>query len=220
MLGAVECRLGGGRGLEQVLLTLEGRLVVGNVGLGLFDHRQRLLIASLQRQHLVAHRAELRLGAGERGFEGGRPQAEEHVALLHRLVVVHFDLLDGAGDVGGNAERLRLDIGVVGGHDLAADDIVVTAGHQCQGQQREQDRPRQAAARLGGSGRSHGDGSRLRLGRGRLQRCRLRRHGRFQIVVFDDRRIIAAPLLALAVQANDLVAYSFTDIFRVGGLSG
>ena len=217
MLGAVEGRLGGGGGLEKILLTLESGLKIGDIGLRLLDLRQRLLVTCLQGQHLVAHRPELGLGRGESGFEGGRPQAEKHVALLHRLVLVHVDLGDGAGDVGGNAERLRLDVGIVGGHDLAADNVVVAADDQRDRKQGKKDRPPQAALGLDRRrGRNGNRGLLLRLFGGSLQRRRLEGNRRFQLVIVDDG--VGTPLLAFAVQPDDLVARPIGGRCIPGGL--
>ena len=68
-LGLVEGRLRGDAALQQVLLALEAGLVEGDVGLRLLDLRLLLAIGRLQRRELVAHRAEIGLGAGQRDAE-------------------------------------------------------------------------------------------------------------------------------------------------------
>jgi len=74
-----------------------------------------MLVARLQCQHLIAHRAELRLGRGERGLEGAG-RRRKSIAFF----TASFSCTSISSTVRRHrwkAERLRLDVGIVGGHD-------------------------------------------------------------------------------------------------------
>ena len=137
----VEGRLRGDAALQQVLLTLEARLVEGDVGPGLLDLRLLLAIGRLQGRELVAHRAEIGLGAGQRDLERLLVEREQHRALLDLLAFMHGHVGDDARHVGRHGELAGMDVGVVG-RDVAAAGRI---DEQCAGQHEDRARGQQHA---------------------------------------------------------------------------
>ena len=122
---------------HQILLPLELNLKEGKIGLRLIDLREGELVARLQRQNLIVHRAELSLRAVEGNLVSVGSQPIEHLPLLHRFVVVDIDLHDRSGDVGGDTFHFGLHIGVVGRRYLPTRHVEIAPGNQGDGQQRE-----------------------------------------------------------------------------------
>jgi hypothetical protein len=107
-------RLGDDLARDQLLAPLQLALREPDVGLGRFQILLAGTIGGLQADDLVA--AVLHVGAGlvDRDLQRLGIELEQHVALLHRLVLVHLELDDAAGDVGAHRHLVGVDIGVVG----------------------------------------------------------------------------------------------------------
>ncbi len=116
--------------LHQFGIAIEGCPI--RIDLGLL--RRSLFLGShvvgLQRPELQLGLPKIRLRLIDGELELGRIEAEQHLALLHRLTLPHHDLIDQAGDVRGDVQDVALDIGVLGSDvasagqpiDQAADD--------------------------------------------------------------------------------------------------
>ena len=111
----------------------------------------------------VCARLALALSSAIRNCRGSRRY--EYFARLDVLVVGDVDVLDDAWNVGGDADRVGFDIGVVRRHHLTAGDIPITAGDQRERRQRKQrppcPRPARRPRRFLGRGRHRGRGLRL-----------------------------------------------------------
>jgi len=115
------------------------------------------VVAGFHRQQLEARSVEL--GGG---FVDGDPErpvvdAEQHVAGVHGLVVVHIHLGDAAGDVAADRRLRDLNIGIVGGFVAAAGDVSPRGADGNDGDAEREQRP--AQPRL----------ARVRRGFGRLE---------------------------------------------------
>ena len=142
------------------------------------DFGERLLVTGFKVEDLVTHDAKLGLGTGEGDAIDGGVEAEQQLALLDLFVVAHLDRLDNTGYIGGNADNIRLDIGVIGRHDLTAGRVDIATRNQNQWQQCKKDR----ALQIAGACRP---GSRHR----RRLRCDVRWRSRFEcrIALFHHR---------------------------------
>ncbi|MNQ61317.1 hypothetical protein D3C85_756300 [compost metagenome] len=145
--------------------------MVRQLGLGLGDFGQGLIIAGLEVHQFITHRAKLGTCAGQRRLESGTAQAKQHLALAHLLVVLDIHRGHQPGNIGGHPDPVGLYIRTVGGDVTPARQVGPASTEQ---QHRQQQEHRGAAlARtwswrtLGGNraGRGGGGGRRWRDGR-------------------------------------------------------
>jgi len=86
---------------------------------------------------------ELRPGLVDRKLEGNGIDLEQYVVLVDVLAFLHHDLVDFSGDVGGDQNLLRADIGIVGAHVAAAIEIEHEPADR--GRKRQHDQEKKAA---------------------------------------------------------------------------
>ena len=115
VLGQVHLGLGGDAGRQQGLLPGQFPLLVGER----VRRRRRLglplAIGGAIGVDLQAGLGGHGLALGQGGVQGLGIEAEQHVAGMHQLVLVHRHLDHPAGNVAGHLHPGRLDIGVVRG---------------------------------------------------------------------------------------------------------
>ncbi|MNL27498.1 hypothetical protein D3C87_1490910 [compost metagenome] len=75
-------------------------LVKWQFGFSLGDFGQRLVVARLEVEDLVARVLQLRPGAGHGDFKRLGLEAEQDLAFAHGLVVTDFNGRDDPGDIG------------------------------------------------------------------------------------------------------------------------
>ena len=118
-------------------VAVVGRLIERDLRLLRCDVAQHAPIILLHRCDRQRRLREVGLRIVEGDLELTGIQAIQDLALVDVLVLGDVDLLDDAGDVGRDADRLGVDIGIVRRHHLAASDVPVGAGNQCERQQRK-----------------------------------------------------------------------------------
>ena len=114
-----------------MFLAAEFAVVIVDVVLRLLYLRLHVPVVRLERVERVRDHADLRLGALQREPERQIVEAIQHPAGLDMLVLRDIDFLHDAGHVSRDADLVRFDISVIGRHHLAAGDIPISPGDQC-----------------------------------------------------------------------------------------
>ena len=99
---------------HQLLAPLQFALREAEIGFGRFQILLAGTIGRLEADDLVVRVLDVGVRLVDRDLQRLGIELEQHVAFFHRLVLMHLELDDAAGDVGADRDLVGVDIGVVG----------------------------------------------------------------------------------------------------------